>query len=250
MEKYTVKQLAELAGISVRALHHYDRIGLLRPDERSESNYRYYGEKELLRLQQILLYRELDIPLAQIAKILDDPGFNVADALLMHKKELQKRKAKMAELIRTIDRTIDHVNKKEKKMDHKEMYKGFTKNQAEAWTKEAEEKWGKKAIADSHKKIMKMNVSEWERLKQWGDDIYTSLVNRMHLSPSDAEIQALIAQHFEMTGHHFDVTIPVYRDLGKMYADDERFTAFYDRYHPQLATFLRDSIFVYCDDHK
>jgi DNA-binding transcriptional MerR regulator len=250
MEKYSVKQLAGLAGISVRTLHHYDHIGLLRPGERSGSNYRYYGENELLRLQQILIYRELDIPLAQIADILDDPGFNISDALSKHKKELEKRRTKMTELIRTIEKTINHLKKKDKKMDHKEMYKGLSKEQAGAWQKEAEEKWGKKTIAGSHKKIMSMNVTEWDRLKQKADDIYVALVNRMQLSPADEEVQALIAEHFEMTGKHFDVTIPAYRSLGTMYVDDERFTAFYDKYEPGLAVFLKNAMHVYCDRHE
>src|ERR1043165_7861872 len=135
MERFTVNQLAVLAGISVRTLHHYDQIGLLRPGERSGSNYRYYSRKELLRLQQILLYRELEIPLSQIAEILDDPGFDLLEALRHHKEELKKKKQRMTELIATIDSTIDHLKTKNEKMDYNEMYKGFSKEQAESWQK-------------------------------------------------------------------------------------------------------------------
>ena len=81
MKTYTVNQLAQMAGISVRALHHYDEIGLLRPAFTGENRYRYYGEEELLRLQQILIHRELDIPLAEIGAILDAPGFDRVEAL-------------------------------------------------------------------------------------------------------------------------------------------------------------------------
>ena len=92
MDNYSVKKLSQLAGVSVRTLHLYDKMGLLKPSVRTEARYRLYGEKELLRLQQILFYRELDIPLKDIQTILDDPEFDLLKALEAHKKALLARK--------------------------------------------------------------------------------------------------------------------------------------------------------------
>jgi DNA-binding transcriptional MerR regulator len=115
MNKFSVKGLAKLAGVSVRTLHHYDKIGLLRPAVRTDANYRYYSEKELLRLQQIMLYKELDFSLSQIAEILDDPEFDILNAMQEHKAALQKRKERIGQLLQTIDSTIDQLKNKNKK---------------------------------------------------------------------------------------------------------------------------------------
>ena len=144
MERFSVNQLAKLAGVSVRTLHHYDEIGLLKPGTRTESNYRYYGEKELLRLQQILFYKELDLPLVKIMEILDDPAFDTEAALRSHKKDLIKRRDRTSELLKTINKTIHHLKKQNMKAE--DMYKGFSKEQAEAYEKEAKEKWEKKVL--------------------------------------------------------------------------------------------------------
>ncbi|MCD6065361.1 MAG: mta [Bacteroidetes bacterium] len=244
MEKFSVNRLAKLAGVSVRTLHHYDEIGLLKPAIRAESKYRYYGKEELLRLQQILLYKEMDFTLAQIAEILDDPDFDLLKALGEHRKQLQRKKQRMAALLQTVDKTI--VQLKTKKMNYEEMYKGFGKEKFEAYTKEAKERWGEETINQSHKKILAMDKKDWEALKQRGEDINKALTAAMDLKPEDAGVQELIRQHYEMMGCHFDVTKEIYRGLGSMYVEDERFTAYYEKYRPGLAAFLRDAIHLFC----
>jgi len=247
MNKFSVKGLARLAGVSVRTLHHYDKTGLLQPAERTDANYRYYGEKELLRLQQILLYKELDFSLSQIKEILDDPEFDLLKAMQEHKAELQKRKERTSQLLQTIDNTIAQLKNKRKKMDYNEMYKGFSKEQAEAWQQEAAERWGTETIADANKKAMAMNKGEWEALQQKGEDINKELAMAMELPAADPKVQKLIKQHYEMIGKYFDLNPKVYGCLGDMYVSDERFTAYYDKYRKGLATFLRDAIHVFCE---
>ncbi len=249
MDTFSVNKLAKIAGVSVRTLHHYDKIGLLKPLTRTESRYRYYGTAELFRLQQILLYKELDFPLARIAGILDEPGFDMMSALQEHKAELQKRKDRMATLLITIDNTIHQLKNKSKKMDHNEMYKGFSKEQAAAYKKEASERWGAETIKESEEKILAMNKGQWDLLKQEGDDIYNALIPLMAGLPSDGKVQQLIKRHYEMTGKYFNVTPEIYRNLGSMYVDDLRFTAFYNKYKTGLAAFIRDAIHVFCDGH-
>ncbi|MBS1271813.1 MAG: HTH-type transcriptional activator mta [Candidatus Marinimicrobia bacterium] len=124
MKQYTVKELAKLAGISVRTLHHYDEINLLKPAERTHKRYRLYGEDELLRLQQILFYRELDFPLEEIKAILDAPDFDTVEALKEHKSALISRKKRLEKLLTTIDKTIAKMEKGSK-MIYEELYDGI-----------------------------------------------------------------------------------------------------------------------------
>src|SRR5580704_4516137 len=105
--RYSVRQLAGLAGVSVRTLHVYDEMGLLKPSVRTDAGYRQYGEAELLRLQQILFYKELDLSLKQIAEILDDPGFDLVEALVGHRIALSARRDRLTTLLNTIEATID-----------------------------------------------------------------------------------------------------------------------------------------------
>src|SRR5690349_4024289 len=113
MDKFSVHQLAKMANVSARTLHHYDEIGLLKPAFRADSGYRYYTKEELLRLQQILFYKELDFPLGEIQQILDDPEFDRLQALDHHKEQLRKKMQRMDTLIRTIDKTILDLKNKE-----------------------------------------------------------------------------------------------------------------------------------------
>jgi DNA-binding transcriptional MerR regulator len=125
MKTYTVAQLAKLAGISVRALHHYDEIGLLKPAHIGANRYRYYGPEELLRLQQILIHRELDIPLSEIGAILDAPGFDRLATLTTQREKLAAEAKRFAKLVRTIDRTIDKL-KGDRAMKDADLYKGIS----------------------------------------------------------------------------------------------------------------------------
>ncbi|NIA69182.1 MerR family transcriptional regulator [Pelagibius litoralis] len=162
MKTYTVKEVAELAGVSVRTLHHYHDIGLLTPALIGENRYRYYGETELLRLQQILFYREFGLPLAEIADLLDQPGFDHVAALEAHREEMIREAERYRQLIRTIDRTIVQLTG-DSAMKVEDLYKGFSPE------KQAEyEEWliancdGDMAghIADSKKSFAAMSVEE------------------------------------------------------------------------------------------
>ncbi|MBS1688729.1 MAG: MerR family transcriptional regulator [Bacteroidetes bacterium] len=248
MNKFSVKGLAELAGVSVRTLYHYDKLGLLQPAVRTDANYRYYGEQELLRLQQILLYKELDLSLSQIGAILDDPEFDILKAMQAHKEELLRRKKRIGQLLQTINSTIDHLKNKGKKMDYNELYKGFSKEQAEAWQQEAAERWGADTVANANNKAMAMNKGEWEALQQKGEDLNKELAEMIGLPATDSKVQAQIKEHYEMMGKYFDVTPNVYRCLSDMYVNDERFAAYYDKYNKGLAVFLRDAIHAFCDN--
>jgi DNA-binding transcriptional MerR regulator len=124
---FTVKQLSKIAGITPRTLHYYDEIGLLKPSQVGANGYRYYGEEALLRLQQILLYRELDLPLEHIKEIVEHPDFDVLSALESHRQKLRQRIMHMERLIGTVDDTISHL-KGQKRMTHNSFLKALAMN--------------------------------------------------------------------------------------------------------------------------
>ena len=124
LRTYAVGDVARLSGVSVRTLHHYDDIGLLRPESVGENGYRFYGRAELMRLQQILLYRELGLSLADISAVLDDPDYDRLGALRRQRAHLKNETARFRQLIQTIDRTIAELQGETTKADS-DIYKGF-----------------------------------------------------------------------------------------------------------------------------
>ncbi len=148
---YTVKQLADLAGVSVRTLHYYDEIGLLTPDAYGENGYRYYDEDALLRLQQILFFRELDFRLDEIKAIIDRPDFDVLRALQTHRVTLAEKAARLGGLINTVDKTILRL-KGELGMSDKELFEGFDEEKQKQYAEEARKRWGSESVDDSMKR--------------------------------------------------------------------------------------------------
>jgi len=246
MQRLSVKQLAELTGVSVRTLHHYDKIGLLKPGRRSETNYRYYGEQECLRLQQILLYRELELPLSAIKALLDDPEFDAMAALKRHKETIRSRRNRLGAILETVENTIAALKSNSEIMDYRSLYAGFGKEKADSYKNEAEERWGKEIIEESHNRLLSLSKDEWEELLAFGERLNSQLASLVEEPPGSKEVQQLIALHFVYIGKHFDVTKAIYKDMGSMYAEDERFRAYYDQYNDQLAGFMKEAIEIFC----
>ena len=193
--RYSVMQLARLAGVSVRTLHVYDKLGLLKPSVRTEAGYRYYGEQELLRLQQILFYKELDMPLKAISEILDDPGFDLVEALIGHKAALIARRDRLGVLLNTIDNTIDHL--KNKTMSNFEkLYEGL--DDAAALRQEAIDKWGEDTILRSETALLEMKPADLEQLKADQRAIDRRLRALVDEDPQSDAVQEQIARHYEV----------------------------------------------------
>lgn len=248
MHKYSVQQLSNLAGVSVRTLHHYDRIGLLKPAERSEKNYRFYGKAELLRLQQILFYKELDFPLKEIVEILNDPDFDFLKALEFHQVELLRRADRMQQLLETVDKTIHSLKNKNNMMSDKELYEGFSQEEINSMRNEVKKRWGAKELLDVEKRIQKLGKDGWDDHKAKGEEINHLLAELMDFHPSEKQVQQAVAMHFKHLNFYYEVSKERYKGLGKMYFDDERFKAHYEKYRNGLAVFLRDAIFVFCQN--
>lgn len=244
---HTVHQLAKLAGVTPRTLRYYDRVGLLSPSHHGKNGYRYYGEKEMIRLQQILFFRELEFPLEDIKRMLNRPDFNVIDALRDQKKLMRLKRDRIDRLLTSIDKTIKTMTD-DKNMQGEEMYDAFKDDDVKQYQEEVKQRWGDSdAYTQSMAKVGKMTKAEMDKLKEDGKKFTQSLADAMDKDAASPEVQALIAQHHAGINFFYECKPSMYRGLGQMYVDDPRFTAYYDKFRPGLAAFVRDAINVYCD---
>ncbi len=185
-----VKEVADLVGISVRTLHHYDEIGLLTPDKITESGYRVYSDENLEILQQILFFRELGFPLKKIKEIIYRPSFNRQEALEIHHHLLLEKRRRLDKMIETLEKTIRH-SKGEIQMTNKEKFDGFDFSH-NPYEQEARERWGDKAVDDANQKAKNMTKFDQEKF----NEIYRNLATLRHFSPDSKEAQAAIEEWY------------------------------------------------------
>jgi len=249
MEHLSVKQLSKIAGVSARTLRYYDQIGLLKPQSRTEAGYRHYGEGELLRLQQILFYRELDFPLQDIGDILDDPDFDLVTALSNHKLAMEERRQRIDTLIATIDKTItNQLKTNNMSLTPEELYDGLSKETAENYRKGAIDAYGKPAVEQSEKHLMQLGKSQFDVLKKEQQDVTKTLFSLIHEDHTGQEVQSVISRHYDVTRqfwgtHHSpDKQGKQYAGLGELYINDERFTMIDGKPQPEFAQFLNKAM--------
>lgn len=244
---YTIGELAKLAGVTVRTLRHYDQVGLLTPSARTEAGYRMYGRADLLRLQQILFFRELDMPLAEIRAVLQDPDFDMVAALRQHRRLLEQRMERLTRLLATLDKTLGSLTEENMELTDEELYEGFTPEQRERYAREARERYDPTLVAESERRIRAMTREQWAALKQEGHEVTVGIAALADRAPGDAEVQALIARHHAWIERFYPCSAEVYRGLAQGYAEHPDFRAFYDRYRPGLADFMRAAMTHYAD---
>lgn len=247
VKAYTVKQLAKMAGVSVRTLHYYDEIGLLHPSTRSAAGYRRYGQPELLRLQQILFFKELNFPLDKIGRILDDPDFDQIEALQTHRRWLLQQSERLAVLLQTIDKTILKLSENEMSLTDEELYEGFTKDEIERYEKEVTEMYDPQMVQESKRRIGKMSKAQWQSIKTDGDEITQLLASLADRAPEDAAVQVAIARHHAWIENFYPASAEVYRGLGSLYTNHDEFRQNYDKYRPGLAAFMQAAMTFYAD---
>ncbi|MDB5099230.1 MAG: MerR family transcriptional regulator, partial [Cyanobacteria bacterium RYN_339] len=248
---YTVKAVAALAGISVRALHHYDEIGLLRPAASSPAGYRLYDDGDLARLQQILFFRELGFGLKEIGPILDRPGFDQRAALSSHRALLLEKQRRLETLINSVDRTIDALERGVP-MDNQQRFEGFDDGQLQEWKDEARERWGHTdAYKQSQARTSKYTQADYDAIKRENQEVNEGLAALMDGPPSAPDALALIERHYRQINDRFyDCPIAMYRNLATMWVDDPRFAANYDKVKPGLSVFVRDVAHAFCDANE
>ncbi|MFC5652540.1 MerR family transcriptional regulator [Paenibacillus solisilvae] len=243
-----VKEVADLAQISVRTLHHYDEIGLLVPDQTTEAGYRIYSDANLELLQQILFFRELGFPLMKIKDIVGSPGFNRQEALELHRKLLLEKRSRLDKMIATIEKTVQHM-KGEIQMTAQEKFEGFDFS-SNPYEQEARERWGEQAVDQANAKVGGMSKQEKDEMAAGMNDIYRKLAALRSGSPSSEEAQAAIKEWYDFLNKMGSYPPEAFRGLGQMYVDDVRFTKNIDKFGEGLAVFMRDAMGIYADNRK
>lgn len=244
MKRYGVKEVATMSGISIRTLHYYDKIGLLPPAERTEAGYRLYGQTELLRLQQILFFRELDVELKEIGQILADPDFDLMTALKQHKEDLQSRQDRIATLLQTIDNTMYQLTENMMK-NPEELYEGLPREVGTTYRQEAVEEYGQQMVDTAEASLMKRGKEGFKQLQVDFEQLNKQLFDARGEAPDSESVQDMIASHYKMirafwgTAGSDDKQAEAYAGLGQLYVDDERFTLVDGEAQPDFARFLK-----------
>lgn len=248
---YTIKELADLSGVTTRTLRHYDEIGLLSPSRQESSGYRIYTEKEVDLLQQILLYRSMNFKLSKIKEILTDENFDLNKALMEHYNNLVKQREQIDTLIRTVEKTIAY-NKGDVDMASKEKFEGFkrekTRENEEKYGEEIREKYGEETVKKSNEKFLNLSEEDFNRMKEIEAEMFECL-NEVIVS-KDLESEAA-KKVYENHKAWLTFTWPTYSKeahvgLANMYVADERFAKYYNgRSSEESAEVLRDIIEKY-----
>lgn len=240
---YQVSDVAELSGLSVRALHHYDAIGLLRPSSRSAAGYRLYDDGDLLRLQQVLIGRALGLSLEEIRRSLDDPAFDRRSALLAQRVELERRAAVTAQMIRTIDAALEALNERETKVDMKKIFDGFDPAEVED---EARSRWGHtEAYKESVERAKKYTEQDWLRFRDEQAAIYGDLTAAFKTGEPPASATAMDAaerHRLSIDRWFYPCTRAMHCGLAELYEADHRFRNNIDKHCAGLTAFLSAAI--------
>jgi DNA-binding transcriptional MerR regulator len=241
---FTVGDLSRLTGVTVRALHHYDEIGLVKPSQRSAAGYRLYGDRDVLRLQQVLVFRELGVPLDEIGAAID--GATDRAALLRgHRAALVEKRGRIDAMVAAVDAAL-RVLEKEFEMqpeDFKKLFDGFDPTEHEA---EARQRWGNTdAYKESARRTKQYGRAEWEGIKRESDAINARLRDLLiqGAAPSDPAVQAAVEDHrLHIARWYYPCSREMHHGLAEMYVADPRFTENLDKVAPGFARFLRDAI--------
>lgn len=238
----SVHEVVKLTGITARTLHYYDEIGLLKPAEVTEAGYRMYDDTSLSRLQNILLFRELQFPLKEIKVILDSPDFDPSEAIAQQIRLLELQYKHLGELI-TLTREIQEKGVTTMNFDV------FDKSEIKKYEAEVREKWGNtKAYQEYSQKDIAQNESNYSKITEELLTMFSELGGLRHLTPDTSEVQEKISalQKF-ITDNYYVCTDEILSGLGEMYVCDERFRNNIDKAGgDKTADFVRQAIAVYC----
>ena len=246
---YTVKQLSDLAAVSVRTLHYYDEIGLLRPSSIGQNSYRYYDEAALLRLQQILLYREMGMELTQIKDVLDSPDFDLLEALKSHRTVLLEKSERLLKLVKTVDDTIEHLQGA-KTMSKRQLFQAFSDEKQKEYEREVRLQYDPQIVNQSVKRWNGYTQAQKEAIGSEGNQVYSDMVDAIEAGkePASEEVQAILKRWHDHLRYFYEPTLDILRGLGDLYTTHPDFIANFGKIHPDLADYMRTGINQYVDD--
>ena len=245
---FTVGDLVRLTGVTVRALHHYDEIGLVVPSDRSAAGYRLYSDADVHRLQQVLLLRELGLPLEEIASAIDSSGTAPAEraALLRkHRDALVAKRSRLDSMVAAVDAALVTLEKGTAMQpdDVKEMFDGFDHTQYE---EEAKQRWGNTdAYKESARRTKSYGKAEWQQIRDSWGAIYGALADLMRANTpvTDARVQELVEKHrVHIDRWFYPCSVEMHKMLGAGYVADPRFVENLDKNGAGFAQYLSDAI--------
>lgn len=237
-----INEVAKLTGVTVRALHYYDKIGLLKPEEITEAGYRIYSENDLETLQQILFFRELDFSLNEIKEMIQNPLYDKTEALEKQKELLMQKRARLDDLITLVEGTL----KGEREMSFKEFDMTEIEENKKKYAEEVKERWGTtKAYAEYENKAV--SDEEYQQKMLGMNVLLKEFAKKRHLAPESGEVQELVEKWKDyITGNFYHCTKEILSGLGIMYAVDERFAKNIDKNGEGTAEFMSKAIAVFC----
>lgn len=247
---YTISDLSKMANISTRTLRYYDQIGILNPDHISDSGYRVYTTKEIDILQQIMFFKEFDVPLSEIKLILNNPKYDHLSELNKHQKSLEEKQKRITLLLKNLEQTITSLERSTK-MKETEKFQGFKEqlisDNEQLYGDEIRQKYGESQVAESYDKIRKMTKADYKYAEDLGQKILHQIVVAVGTKNPESKESVLLAQmHQEWIKLYWPkYSIEAHKGLVQMYVDDERFSKYYDKAITGGTVFLRDAVLSY-----
>jgi DNA-binding transcriptional MerR regulator len=241
---WSIAEVARASGVTARTLRHYHSIGLLVPAEVAGNGRRFYEEEQLLRLQQILLLRDLGLSLDAVGDVIAHRDQqDTIEVLAKHKEWLVREQLRLGQLVRTVDATIDNL-RKGGEMSPEKVFEGFEHNPYEA---EVRERWGDEVVDASYQRMRDWSEADAEKARTGYQRVHEGLaaLKAEGVAVTELSVQELIQLHYEVTCLFWTPTHAAYQGLGQMYVDDERFR---QSIGDDLVEYLRDAMTVYADN--
>ena len=240
----TVGEVSRLLGVSVRTLHYWDETGLAHPSQRSDAGYRLYSETDIMRIQQVLVYRQTGMSLADIKMVLDEPDTDAMTHLRRQRELVQGQISQLQQMLRSIDMVID-IQQSEARISVAEMAAIWGTDWDPVYTEEANAKWGDTPEwAESYQRKARMSRADWEQAHEETVALETSLVEAMRsgVEPGSCEANALARWHRKDFNRWFEVSTSKQVMIARSYVANERYARYYDKRAPGLAAWLKDVI--------
>ncbi len=250
MDGYTVGEVARLSGVSVRTLHHYDELTLLTPAGRSAAGYRLYDADDLRRLQQILVYRELEFSLDEIAAMLADPDADTDEHLRRQHRLVRERQSRNAALLAAIEKEME-ARSMGISLTPEEQFEIFGTDQIAEYQEEAKDTWGDTdAWRESQRRSARYSKEDWVEIKAQADANISGFVAAMRAGePADSTAAMDLAEEHRqhLIRWFYDCGVDMHRGLGDLFISDERYLAEYDKLEPGFSHYVRDAIHANAD---
>lgn len=245
-----INEIAEITGVSVRTLHHYDEISLLIPSRNPENSYREYTDNDIDKLQQILFFKECGFTLARIKELFDSPAFDREKAFELQRKYLLQERKRIDSMIGNIEKSIKNM-KGEVRMNQKEKFNGFDFSN-NPYEEEARRLWGNEAVDQSNTHIASLSEEERSDIAKKMNDLFISLAEIRNEDPSSKNVQEAMDGMYNHFNSNFggNYTLEAFSRLGEMYVTDDRFTKNIDQYGEGLSEFLAKAMKIYSENKR